>query len=65
MTTMDSAIMMVWLTASAIVDLASGRCTLSRVWRPGGAERRRRPRPRVGETRWMASAVIRMAGGIE
>ncbi len=25
MTTMDSAIMTVWLTASAIVDLASGR----------------------------------------
>ena len=64
MTTMESAIMIVWLTASAIVDLASGRWTLRSVCQrvaPSEVE----ASTAVGETCSMASAVIRIAGGIE
>lgn len=63
MTTIDSAIMMVWLTASVIVERASGRCTLRSVCQPV-APSEADASTAVGETWSMASAVMRMAGGI-
>ena len=64
MTTIERAIMIVWLTPMPIVRRASGSWTLRSDLPAGRAERRGRLDRRSPGTPRMPSAVIRIAGGI-
>ncbi len=63
MTMIESAIMIVWLTASPIVRRAIGSCTLRRTW-PSVAPSEVAASTVWGGTPRMPRAVIRIAGGI-